>query len=217
MTSDAAPGPAGDDAAAERWLLAHRHGTDAGSALRFLDARPAVAPHELVGRWHGAGWHTGHRWDGLLEALGWYGKEVLDTEHVLPTLFRDGRGDPVPVDPVLAPVTLIRRDPPAVRDSPLPRAFRAVVPLLRSPRPAGRIRRVEHRGVVTAALVYDAVPIVDAFRRVTPDLLLGAADIRGERAPLLFVLRRSVAPDAAAPRPARTSPVPAVPRGPTQE
>jgi hypothetical protein len=180
-----------DDAEAERWLLSHRHGTDAATALRFYDARPAVGPWEVVGRWHGAGWHTGHPWDGLLEALGWYGKEVVDPEHVLPTLFSDRRGSPVPVDPVLAPVTLIRRAPQALRRSPLPRAFRTVVPLLRSPRPAGRIRMVEHRGTVSAALIYDAVPIVDAFRRVAPDLLLGAADIRGVRGPLLFVLRRA--------------------------
>jgi hypothetical protein len=50
---------------------------------------------------------------------------------------------------------------------------------------------VEVRGVVSAALVYDALPIVDALRRVTPDLLLGAADIRGQAGPLLFVLRRA--------------------------
>ncbi len=131
-----------NDAAAERWLLAHRHGTDARTALRFYDARPPVAPPDVVGRWHGSGWHTGHRWDGLLEALGWYGKDVVDPEHVLPTLFADRRGAPVPVDPVLAPVTLIRRAPQALRRSALPRVFRTVVPLLRSPRPAGRIRMV---------------------------------------------------------------------------
>ena len=50
---------------------------------------------------------------------------------------------------------------------------------------------MQHRGVVTAALVYDDVPIIDVFRRVTDDVVVGAADIRGESAPLLFVLRRS--------------------------
>ncbi len=200
------------DDAAEQWLLDHRHGTDAATALAFLDARPPVTPQETVGRWHGSGWHTGHPWDGLLEALGWYGKDVRDPEHVLPTLFRDARAEPVPVDPLLAPVSLIRRAPQALRRSPLPRAFRAAVPLLRSPRPAGRIRRVEPRGVVTAALVYDAVPIIDAFRRVTPNLLLGAADIRGEEAPLMFVLRRGRSPATRG-----TSPAGAVPPGARQE
>ncbi|GAA2725295.1 GXWXG domain-containing protein [Cellulomonas aerilata] len=189
-SGDVLPGPGAPDDAAERWLLAHRRGTDADTALRFFDRCAAIEPEEVVGRWHGSGWHTGHPWDGLLEAMGWYGKDVDDPEHVRPTLFRDGRGDPVPVDPVLAPVSLIRLFPQGLRRSGLPAAFRAVVPLLRSPRPAGRIRSVQTRGVVSAALVYDAVPIVDALRRVAPDLLLGAADIRGEPAPLMFVLRR---------------------------
>ena len=54
---------------------------------------------------------------------------------------------------------------------------------------------VEHRGVVTAALVYDRLPIIDAFRRVDDATLLGVMDLRGLPDPYLFVLRRD------APRP----------------
>ena len=175
----------------ERWLLAHRHGVAASEALRVFDACPPVTVEETAGRWVGAGWPTGHPWDGLLEALGWWGKDLRDPEAVRPTLFADGAGHAVPVSPALAPVGLIRRFPRAARSRPVAAAFRSVVPLLRWDRPAGRVRLVERRGVVSAALVYDAVPIVDAFRRVGPDLLLGAADIRGEASPLLFVLRRT--------------------------
>ena len=184
---DARPMTTSQDAAAERWLVEHRTGTDAATALRFFDRLPAVGVQDVVA-----------------------------PEHVLPTLFRDGAGRPVPVDPVLAPVALIRRRPGLLRRGPVPVLFRAALPLLRSPRPAGRIRRVEVRGVVSAALVYDSVPIVDAFRRVTPDLLLGAGDIRGEAAPLMFVLRRSRAAGPGPSRPA-TSPAPGIPRGTSEE
>ena len=47
-----------------------------------------------------------------------------------------------------------------------------------------------HRGVVTAAMVYDSLPIIDVFRRVSADVLLGAMDMRGLPSPFLFVLRR---------------------------
>ena len=52
------------------------------------------------------------------------------------------------------------------------------------------LREVTHRGVVTAAMVYDSLPIIDVFRRVDDDVRLGAMDMRGLPFPYLFVLRR---------------------------
>jgi Domain of unknown function (DUF4334) len=114
---------------------------------------------------------------------------------VRPTLFRDAAGAPHPVNPAVAPVAAVNALPAVLRHPVAGAGFRLVrpvlaLPLLGATRPAGRLRLVEHRGTLTAALVYDRVPIVDAFRRVTDDLVVGAADIRGQRAPLLFVLRR---------------------------
>ena len=43
----------------------------------------------------------------------------------------------------------------------------------------GPAATIEHRGVLTAAMVYDALPVIDVFRRVGPDVLLGAMDMRG--------------------------------------
>jgi hypothetical protein len=54
---------------------------------------------------------------------------------------------------------------------------------------------IEHRGVLTAAMVYDRQPIIDAFRRVGPDTVLGAMDLRGLPSPFLFVLRRDDSAD----------------------
>jgi hypothetical protein len=52
------------------------------------------------------------------------------------------------------------------------------------------LRRVEYREVLTATIVYDARPSLEHFRRVTADVLVGAAERKGERRPLLFWLRR---------------------------
>jgi hypothetical protein len=56
---------------------------------------------------------------------------------------------------------------------------------------AASIRMVEHRGVVTATMVYDKHPIFDSFRRAGDGLLLGLMDRKGEPAPLAFLLRRA--------------------------
>jgi hypothetical protein len=158
--------------------------------LAFFDALPPVPPGEMLGRWRGSGLPTGSPLDGLLEAYGWYGKEFLDAETVHPLLFTDRSGRPRPVDPALVPVAVLR-DHPAVAHHRLARAaFGAVRPLLTTRKPKARLRAVEHRGVVTAAMVYDALPIVDVFRRISADTVLGVMDLRGLTAPFFFVLRR---------------------------
>jgi hypothetical protein len=68
--------------------------------------------------------------------------------------------------------------------------FTRIRPLLYTDKPKARLREVTHRGVVTAAMVYDALPIIDVFRRISDDVRLGAMDMRGLPNPFLFVLRR---------------------------
>ena len=69
-------------------------------------------------------------------------------------------------------------------------AFGGVRPLLYTNRPTARLRSIEHRGVRTAAMIYDALPIIDVFRRVNDDVLLGAMDMRGLPEPFFFLLHR---------------------------
>ena len=49
---------------------------------------------------------------------------------------------------------------------------------------------MEHRGVSTATMIYDALPIHDVFRKVDDDTVLGLMDLRGLPQPFFFVLRR---------------------------
>jgi hypothetical protein len=56
------------------------------------------------------------------------------------------------------------------------------------------VRVVTHRGVASAALIYDALPIVDVFRRVDDETLVGLMDMRGLDAPFAFLLARERSP-----------------------
>jgi len=173
-----------------RWLETHEDGADPAEALAYFDSLPVVSSEEMLGRWRGSGLPTGSPLDGLLEAFGWYGKEFLDDEAVHPLLFTDRSGQPRPVDPSLLPINVLRDYAGFLQFRPLRTAFVTMRPLLYTTRPKARLRQVSHRGVVTAASVYDSLPIIDVFRQVGDDVRLGAMDMRGLPAPFLFVLRR---------------------------
>jgi hypothetical protein len=172
------------------WLAAHRTGALAADALACFDRCAPVEPGAVTGRWRGSGLPTGHPFDGLLVDYGWYAKETHDAETVHPLLFRHRRGRPRPVDPALAPLAVLRRAPGLARTTLARTGFAVVRPLRTTRRPAARVRAVEFRGVVSAALVYDRLPIVDVLRRVEPGTLLGLMDLRGVAQPFFFVLRR---------------------------
>jgi hypothetical protein len=179
-----------DDVRAENWLERHGEGVDPGEALAYFDSLPVVQPDEMLGRWRGSGLPTGSPLDGLLEAYGWYGKEFLDDESVHPLLFTDRSGRPRPVDPSLLPIGLLRDYAGFLQLWPLRAALNTVRPLMYTSKPKARLREVTHRGVVTAAMVYDSLPIIDVFRKVSEDVRLGAMDMRGLPNPFLFVLCR---------------------------
>ena len=158
------------------------------TALDRFDALPPVATTDLRGLWRGAGVPSGHPLDGVLERLGWFGKRFEDDERVHPLVFRTGRGL-TSVNPALVPLGLVLRVAPLLRTAPAATAFAAVRPLATTSRPKARLREVRYRGVVTAALVYDDLPVIDAFRAVGDGSVLGAMDARGMAQPFLFALR----------------------------
>jgi hypothetical protein len=175
---------------AERWLERNREGVDPLAALEYFDSLPVVPPGDMLGRWRGSGLVTGSPLDGLLEAFGWYGKEFLDDESVHPLLFADRSGAPRPVDPGWLPMSVLRDYAGFLQLWPLRTALNAIRPVLYTDKPKARLREISHRGVVTATMVYDALPIIDVFRRVSDDVRLGAMDMRGLPSPFLFVLHR---------------------------
>ncbi|EGD53595.1 DUF4334 domain-containing protein [Gordonia neofelifaecis] len=156
------------------------------AAEALFDSLPAVAAGDLRGRWRGAEVPTGHPMDGLLEISGWYGKQFDDADHVHPLLF--GRpGSLYPVNPKLIPIPLLGSIAPKLPKRPIPRSSAALRPL-RTRRHRARLRSVEYRGTVSAAMIYDDLPIIDHFRRLRPDTLLGAMDLRNSPTPYFFTL-----------------------------
>lgn len=175
---------------ARRRLAALAGGTTPDAALALFDALPPLDVTDLIGRWQGSGIPTEHPLDGRLEAAGWYGKRMLSTEDVHPLVFRGPGGRLVAVAPGRLPLRRLLRLAPLVPPDLVARVFPLVRPLLVTSRPAARLRMVEHRGIVSAAMVYDDLPVIDAFRRVDEDTVLGVMDARWQAAPYVFVLHR---------------------------
>jgi len=157
-------------------------------ALARFDALPAVTTLDMLGEWRGFGEHTGHEMDGLLEAYGWYGKRFDSEEAVHPLLFRRSDGTRYAVDPRRIPLGLAPYHA-LTRNAVATALFRVATPLLRTTAPRARLRAVTYRGVTTAAMVYDHLPIIDCFRRIDHRTMLGLMDMRGA-APFFFRLER---------------------------
>ena len=158
-------------------------------ALALFDASAPVPVDRLTGFWRGGEVPTGHPLDGLLDAYGWVGKRLDDPETVHPLLFDVGRGS-FALNPAGLPLGLALRCSGLLHRSWVVAAARCLMPLRRTTRPRARLRAVDYRGVVSAAMVYDALPVIDHFRALDDQTLIGAMDLRGMDAPFVFTLRR---------------------------
>jgi len=165
-----------------------RSGLSSTAAEELFDSLAPVSIDDMLGRWHGSEVPTGHPMDGLLDASGWYGKEFIDADSVHPLLFGKP-GDLFAVNPKLVPMQTLNR-----LGNRMPRtlppggglAFRA----MRTTKPRARIRVVEFRGTASAAMVYDDIPVIDHFRRLDANTVLGAMDQRGSAQIYFFLLER---------------------------
>jgi hypothetical protein len=165
-------------------------GTTSEAALALFDSLPAVPLETMLGSWRGSGLATGHPLDGMLETFGWYGKRFDGPEDVHPLLFATAGGKLFSVNPSLIPMGLVVRFAPLFRLPAIARVLRTLMGVLRTRKPRARLRLTEFRGVATATMIYDALPINDSFRLVDDSTLLGVMDMRGLTKPFVFVLRR---------------------------
>jgi hypothetical protein len=166
-----------------------RDGADIADALALFDSLPAVTTEEMLGNWHGAGVDTDNPLDGVLEVTGWHGKRYRSTEDAHP-LVMEGKKGLFPINPALIPMGAALKFKPFLQRPAVTRVVRAAVPLLKTPKPAARLRMIEYRGVVSGTMVYDALPINDHFRKVDDNTLMGAMDYRYIDRPFIFTLHR---------------------------
>jgi len=160
-------------------------------ALGIFDALAPVDVAFMLGAWKGSGFPTGHPLDGVLEACHWHGKRLDSAESCHPLVFDTPRGRQVHVHPRWLAAGI----PLALRWNFLKtraggRLVQWLLPLLATQRSRARLRLASYRGRPTATLVYDDIPVIDAFHRVDPDTVLGLMDLKGLREPFFFVLRR---------------------------
>lgn len=161
-------------------------------ALALFDSLPAVDPEFMIGSWHGAELPTHHPLDGMLAASGWWGKAFVDSETVHPLLFPSSDGATLwPLNPAMAFTGLgVATKIPALKRQNFTGAIATLKPALRARGPKARLRTTRYRGVDSATMIYDQLPINDIFRQLDSETVLGAMDLRGIRTPYFFVLQR---------------------------
>jgi hypothetical protein len=88
------------------------------------------------------------------------------------------------------PVRVALRWPTLAKSAPVRAAFATGRSLLRAHRSAAILRAVNFRGKRSAAMIYDRQPIVDHFRTIDNDRVLGLMEMRGMERPFFFLLTR---------------------------
>lgn len=160
-------------------------------ALAYYDSLPVVATEFMLGNWQGEGFVTNHAMDGLLEAYHWHGKRFDGVEDVHPLVINTLSGKKTQLNPkFMGPFLglMIRYRLP--KWPILGKLFQLFLPLLSTSKSKARLRMTEFRGVSTATMSYDQLPINDVFRKVDDNTVLGVMDLKGMSQPFFFVLRR---------------------------
>lgn len=150
-------------------------------AKAIFDSLEPVFPDQIIGTWKGGEFPSGHPMDGSLASSGWFGKRFTDMDTVDPLLFytsdRSGFFAAAP----------LRKTQASARGVTDIASIRAEV---EAAGPSARLRPAQYRGVMTTAMIYDQLAIIDYFRMVDANTLLGAMDRRGDEGTYFFVLRR---------------------------
>ncbi len=161
--------------------------------FELFDGLEGVTPAFMTGMWKGTEIPSGHPMDGLLSLAPWYGKKFYDAESAAPLIMRDKKGRLYSADPdrLLKYARLITAVPfkPAGID---PNIFDPFLKLFSTSKYRARVREVRYRGTVSAAMIYDHLEIIDVFRKIDENTVLGVMDFKGKmhEKGFFFILRR---------------------------
>ncbi|MBP2233696.1 hypothetical protein J2Z31_000186 [Sinorhizobium kostiense] len=164
------------------------------AAFHFFDGLQPVSTRELVGLWKGSGVPTGHPFDGVLENLGWHGKRFRPEMRADALLFRIGDNRLLPIDPSLIPLALALRFHRFGRTEAARNLFSHLARHLRAKGPVASLRSMPFRNAMSAAMVYDRKPIIDYFRKIGRDRVLGVMQVEGDDRHYFFELERVAEP-----------------------
>jgi hypothetical protein len=163
---------------------------DQQTALEEFGSLPPIARRELVGLWKGHGIPTGHPFDGVLENLGWFGKRFTPDMRADALLFRSGDQRLVAIDPKWIPLRLALRFHDVGRMRVASNLFSYLQRRLRARGPVASLKTMVFGGVESAAMVYDDQPIVDHFRQIDAERIMGAMTTKGDERIYFFELQR---------------------------
>ncbi len=159
--------------------------TQADMAVTFDTLNP-VSIDMLIGTWKVDPSYAETLGGKMLIESGWWGARFVDAETVDPLLYPKPDGNGVfaaDLPSVLAVLSTGERDISARRNE------------VETSAPIGRLRMVEYRGVLTATLVYDQVPVLDYLRAIDSGTIVAAVEHRGlVHHPDYALLRRCPAP-----------------------
>ncbi|MGC4932923.1 DUF4334 domain-containing protein [Gordonia sp. DT30] len=110
-------------------------------------ALPTLRPEEMLGRWRGGEFTTGHRINGMLPKVGWYGKTFVSDSDVQPLVCRNADGE------LYSNTELGKGE--------------------------ASLWMIEFRGEVTASMVYDGQPVIDHFKKVDANTVMGIMNSKG--------------------------------------
>jgi hypothetical protein len=162
----------------------------AARALQIFDELEPVDLDFMTGAWKGEGFSTGHPLDGLLEAYHWHGKTFEDAENVHPLVFTTLSGSTAFVNPKFMGPFLGMLD--KMPKSPfMVYVLRLGMMLFTTSRSCARLRMTTFRGKSSASMIYDRLPIIDVFRKIDENVVLGVMDLKGMSDPFFFILRRN--------------------------
>ena len=168
-------------------------------AFTAYDSLPTISNDFMFGRWTLHEVNTGHPLDGLLDAAGLYGKIFDSEEDVHPLVFTTAdQSELYAANPSLIPLTV-----ELPKDEIVGSVIETARFVLETKESKARLRMLEYRGRVTACMLYDDRPIIDAFVKIDEERVLGVMDMKGNPAPYFFVLKRAPSDLAFGPTAAR--------------
>lgn len=152
-------------------------------AFELFDKLPSVSADEMIGNWLGKEIPTGHPMDGLLTLCPWRGKHFVDTENVHPLVFNQKKGDIYFLNPdrifkymhLLLRSNFIKKRIKSHKTFD-PHAFDWLLKRFKTPHSKARLRVISYRNSYTSAMIYDHVAIIDVFKRIDEQTLLGVMD-----------------------------------------
>lgn len=157
-------------------------------ALSYFESLEVVSIEFMIGTWRGTSFDTGHHWDGLLEKYHWHGKQFVDANNVHPLIFKNVFGRLVAVNPVFVPLPLLRFK--IFHSFFFGKVFQISIFIFATHKSSARLRMIEYKGKISAAMIYDRQPIIDYFRKIDDNKVLGMMDYKEMPQPYFFILER---------------------------